>query len=501
MEQSRWVGPRAGLGLVAGLALGAALLGSSPARAAGTEAIAAPAAAFTGTEGFITTRPTCVPPRYTPDPLNYLQGAEPIRLATGDITLLVGAGRCCRGHWEGLFSLTYPQEGRAATPRFRPIWATNDFGAVRNRREAEMGFPSALVFGGKWRIAYTSTFLPFHKPNRDRIGRIDLPDLMTRATPAQVTNRWVEPIDPKCGAIASCPGTGSGLDSVLTQHPSIGRTQGELFLYHRDGNHPACASGYVRHRVGADLRVTSAQPDACVTFEGTESAPSFISDIARTRDGRLLLLAERFVGRSAIVEWSSEGGPAEIGRHWKPTGRRWLAPLHPKGSPWAYYVRDAAFLKDPRRNVVTPAVVVAQISDGPTYAEMADVRLGRWQLYWWADEDAELPPTFGGPASSCAYQGAVEGGSCTEVRGWAWDPMFPTSPISVEVLVDGVPMGTVAADRARPDLASAGKGDGRHGFVWEVPPSLRNGKPRRVTVRFAGTTDPLAGKRLTLRCK
>ena len=79
--------------------------------------------------------------------------------------------------------------------------------------------------------------------------------------------------------------------------------------------------------------------------------------------------------------------------------------------------------------------------------------------------------------------------------------MFPASPVSVEVLVDGVAMGTVAADRARPDLARAGKGDGRHGFVWEVPQSLRNGKPRRVTVRFAGTTDPLAGKRLTLRCK
>ena len=447
-------------------------------------------------EGFLTTRPTCVPPRYTPDPLNYLQGPEPIRLASGDVTMLVGAGRCCRGHWEGLFSLTYPAAGKAATPRFRPIWATNDFGALPKRREAELGFPSALVYGGKWRIAYTSTFLPFHKPNRDRVGRIDLPDLATRATPAQVVNRWVEPIDPKCKGIASCAGSGSGLDSVLTQHPN-----GDLYLYHRDGNYPACKSGYVRHRVGADLKVTSAQPDACVTFEGQSAAPFFVSDVARTRDGRLLLLTERLPGRSAIVEWSSEGGPTEIGRHWQPTGRTWLAPLHEKGPPWAYYVRDAAFLKNPSRTVVTPTVVVAQISDGTTYAEMTDVRLGRWHLYWWAEQGAKLPPTFGGPASACAFQGVLEGGSCSEVRGWAWDPMFPDQPISVEVLVDGVPAGTVAADRLRPELVAAGKGDGRHGFAWPVPASVRNGKARRVTVRFAGTTDPLAGKPLTLTCR
>jgi hypothetical protein len=437
-----------------------------------------------------------VPPRYTPDPLNYLQGPEPIRLGNGDVTLLVGAGSCCRGHWEGLFSLTYPAAGRAATPRFHPIWATNDFGTRRARREAEVGFPSALVHAGKWRVAFTSTFLPFHRPDRDRVARLDLPDLVTRATPAQVTNRWVEPIDPKCGAIASCPGSGSGLDPVLTQHPD-----GELFLYHRDGNYPACPSGYVRHRVGADLKVVSSRPDGCVTFEGLEKAPFFVSDVARTRDGRMLLLAERVTGRSAIVEWSSEGGPAEIGRHWKPTGRVWPAPAHPKGSPWGYYVRDAAFLKDPRRNVVTPRVVVAQISDGTTYAEMADVQLGRWYLYWWADEGAKLPPTFGGPANACAYQGAVEGGSCAEVRGWAWDPMFPSSPIGVEVLVDGVPAGTVPANELRTDLLASGKGDGRHGFTWPVPASVRNGKPRRITVRFAESTDPLAGKRRTITCK
>src|ERR1700744_5644100 len=103
-------------------------------------AVAGPAekaAELTGTTGFIKTRPTCVPPKYTPDPLNYLQGPEPIQQANGDVTLLVGTGRCCVGtrHWEGLFWLNYPAAGRTAVPRFRGLWATNNFSQTPSRKE------------------------------------------------------------------------------------------------------------------------------------------------------------------------------------------------------------------------------------------------------------------------------------------------------------------------------------------------------------------------------
>ncbi len=463
---------------------------------------ALPRAAFAqpvpGTTGFIKTRPTCVPPKYTPDPLNYLQGPEPIQLANGDVTLLVGTGRCCFGtkHWEGLFSLNYPAAGRAASPRFRGIWATNDFSRLPNRKEGEIGFPSALFYGGKWRIGLTTAFLPFHRPDRDRVSRLDLQDLVARATPAQVTNNWVKPIDPACGQVASCPGDGSGFAPVLTQHPN-----GDLYIYHADGNYPACPSGYVRHRVAADFSVVSAQPDACIRFEGLTEAPFLISDIARTKDGRMLLLATKFGGRSAIVEWSSEGGAGEIGRSWKPTGRVWQAPIHPNGAPWSYFVRDAAFLKNASRTVVEPEVVVAQISDGKSWEEVADVQLGRWYLYYWAAEGAVLPPTFGGPANACAFQGTLETANCTEARGWAWDPMFPNTPTSVDVLVDGVYKATIPANRLRPDLT--GKGDGRHGFAWTIPAELKNGKKHQITIRFSESdpADMLAGKKQTINCR
>jgi len=456
-------------------------------------------ALFAGTTGFITTRPTCVPPGYTADALNYLQGPEPIQLSNGDVTLLVGTGRCCgRRHWEGLFALSYPAAGRNATPRFRGIWATNDFSRLPNRKEAEIGFPSALFYGGKWRIAMTTTFLPFHRPDRDRVGRLDLVDLVARATPSQVTNAWVKPLDPACRGIASCSGDGSGVDPILTLHPN-----GDLYLYHSDGNYPACPSGYVRHRVAADFSVNPSQHDGCVRFAGLTAAPFLISDIARTEDGRMVLLTQSPGGLNSIVEWGSEGDADEIGLNWQPTGRSWPTPVHPKGAPWVYYVRDAAFLKNATRTVIEPNVVVAQISDGTTYAELVNVQLGRWYLYYWAAEGAVLPPTFGGPANACAFQGALETADCTGVRGWAWDPMFPSSPVSVDVLADGVFQQTIPAKRFRQDLVTAGRGDGRHGFVWPIPAALRDGRQHRITVRFSGSdaTDLLPGKKQTINCR
>ena len=104
---------------------------------------------------------------------------------------------------------------------------------------------------------------------------------------------------------------------------------------------------------------------------------------------------------------------------------------------------------------------------------------------------------FSHPADACAYQGALEAADCSTARGWAWDPRFPDSPISVDILVDGKRVDTVAADELRPGL---GRGDDRHAFTWTLPPSLRDGKRHKITARFSETVDLLAGKTATLTC-
>ncbi|GGC81853.1 tetratricopeptide repeat protein [Chelatococcus reniformis] len=70
------------------------------------------------------------------------------------------------------------------------------------------------------------------------------------------------------------------------------------------------------------------------------------------------------------------------------------------------------------------------------------------------------------------------------LRGWVWDPSSPDRIIEPIIVVDDVEVGSVSADIPRRDLASAGIGDGRHGFEAIVPSRLRDGQTHRVLLRF-----------------
>ena len=63
-------------------------------------------------------------------------------------------------------------------------------------------------------------------------------------------------------------------------------------------------------------------------------------------------------------------------------------------------------------------------------------------------------------------------------------------------------LGTAWADRLRPDLAAAGLGDGRFGFVLPAPPDLHNlvGLPVRVTVAGTDYKSPQSPRVLECVC-
>ncbi|MBP2294274.1 GNAT family N-acetyltransferase [Azospirillum rugosum] len=78
------------------------------------------------------------------------------------------------------------------------------------------------------------------------------------------------------------------------------------------------------------------------------------------------------------------------------------------------------------------------------------------------------------------------------VAGWAWLPSDPGRRLRVEILFGGSSMREAMrvetrieapADRHRPDLEAAGKGDGRCGFVVPVPDALA-GREHAVDVRL-----------------
>jgi len=90
------------------------------------------------------------------------------------------------------------------------------------------------------------------------------------------------------------------------------------------------------------------------------------------------------------------------------------------------------------------------------------------------------------------YEGVHEAGNGSAIVGWAWDRATPNLPVSVTI-DDGMHHITIPADQEREDLLAQGKGNGKHGFVYEIPPSQRDGRPRKVWIRIADTQRILEG--------
>ncbi len=72
-----------------------------------------------------------------------------------------------------------------------------------------------------------------------------------------------------------------------------------------------------------------------------------------------------------------------------------------------------------------------------------------------------------------AEQGWLDGFRGDALTGWAWDIEQPTSRVAVDIYVDDVFVARTACDVSRADLTSAGLPDGRHGFAYRLPPSVR----------------------------
>lgn len=442
-------------------------------------------------EGFITTRVDCVPG--VQETINYLQGPDPIRTSEGDIHLFVDASDCCDGSWEGIFNLHYPAATVPATPRFFPLWASNDFGTQTERGEHEAPFPSLFEASGSWHIAYTSTFFPTSQPNRDRLARLDLSSPFARVSPRAVDNSWIEPVDPNCRPIGSCSGTGPGVLGTAVRH-----ADGSLYLYHPDGNYPACSSGWIRHQVFEDLTLFNPNgDDGCLSFSGMPTAPTFISDIAIDSGNLLHMLVGHNDSITSIEEWTSFDGLS-----WTHVEDPWHAPSHPMASEgWVYSVWNAGFLKNDQRVIEYPRVLVAQISEGRTFDEIVDASLGRWHLYYWAEQNANLPPHFAQAAHACnTFQGHVDGLSCDGFNGWAWDSAYPNSPISVELFDGANRVLTLPASHFRQDLLDAGIGNGFHAFVSELPIQLFDGEEHVLQARYVHTDLLLTDGQSSLTC-
>jgi GT2 family glycosyltransferase len=69
------------------------------------------------------------------------------------------------------------------------------------------------------------------------------------------------------------------------------------------------------------------------------------------------------------------------------------------------------------------------------------------------------------------------------VRGWCTDRSRPKQRLTLQILVNGIAIGQVVADRPHARLIEQGEGDGRYAFAMVIPQEFRDGVTRAVDVR------------------
>jgi hypothetical protein len=84
-------------------------------------------------------------------------------------------------------------------------------------------------------------------------------------------------------------------------------------------------------------------------------------------------------------------------------------------------------------------------------------------------------------------KGYVDRADETTVSGWAWDQDEPERRLVLQLCDGEDVVSDIVADVLRPDLASAGVGDGRYGFAIRLPPNLLTGPVHLLRVRYKET--------------
>lgn len=88
------------------------------------------------------------------------------------------------------------------------------------------------------------------------------------------------------------------------------------------------------------------------------------------------------------------------------------------------------------------------------------------------------------PSFECFHDGATG----ERVWGWGWDKYDPTTKVAVDIY-DGETLiaANVEASQYRPDIVSYTRDHGFHAFVFEVPDTLKDGRPHSIRVKVAGS--------------
>lgn len=98
---------------------------------------------------------------------------------------------------------------------------------------------------------------------------------------------------------------------------------------------------------------------------------------------------------------------------------------------------------------------------------------------------------------------ARRGGRYIELLIFRWmgvDRSNPAATVSVDIFDGATLIATLSANGYRPDLQSAGIGNGRHAYYYATPQTLKDGRPHVISVRVNQTNVNLSGTGRTIAC-
>ena len=104
------------------------------------------------------------------------------------------------------------------------------------------------------------------------------------------------------------------------------------------------------------------------------------------------------------------------------------------------------------------------------------------------------------PTLPPSYEGYHDITNCTAIMAWAWDANNPNVHVDIDIYDGETKLTTAKASDFREDLKANGKGNGEHGLTYIVPPSLKDGKPHNIRMKFAGTKTDLTSTPKTITC-
>ncbi|MFC5407981.1 CotH kinase family protein [Larkinella bovis] len=99
-----------------------------------------------------------------------------------------------------------------------------------------------------------------------------------------------------------------------------------------------------------------------------------------------------------------------------------------------------------------------------------------------------------------AYDGYLNTVSCGTISGWAWDGKKPNTSLMVEILDGQKVVAMVPATIYRPELKTAGKGNGFHAYAFSTPKSLQDNKAHIISARVQGSSFILKQSSRSLTC-